>query len=63
MLSKKYGTIRNHIQGSYDNDIQKMNRLVTTFLRGADYTEYWDGLSSIDFDKCQDIVKSIKVFI
>ena len=63
MLSKKYSIMSNHIRGSYDTDIQKMNRLVTTFLRGADYTEYWDGLSSIDFDKCQDIVKSIKVFI
>ena len=63
MLSKKYGTIRNHIQGSYDNDIQKMNRLVTTFLHGTDYTEDWDGLNSVNFDNCIDIVKSLKVFI
>jgi hypothetical protein len=63
MLSTKYSTISSHIRGSYDNDMQKMNRLVTTFLHGTDYTEDWDGLSSIDFDKCQDMVKSIKVFI
>lgn len=63
MLSKKYSTIRNHIQGSYDNDMQKMNRLITTFLHGTDYTENWDGLSSVNFDNCIDIVKSLKVFI
>ena len=63
MLSKKYSTIRNHIQGSYDNDMQKMNRLVTTFLHGTDYSENWDGLSSVNFDNCIDIVKSIKVFL
>ena len=63
MLSKKYGTIRNHIQGSYDNDMQKMKRLVTTFLHGTDYSENWDGLSSVNFDNCIDIVKSIKVFL
>ena len=63
MLSKKYSTIRNHIQGSYDSDMQKMNRLVTTFVHGTDYSENWDGLSSVNFDNCIDIVKSIKVFL
>jgi hypothetical protein len=55
--------MKDHFSGSYDNDIRKMIRLVTTFLHGTNYTEDWDGLTSIDFDKCQDIVKSIKVFI
>ena len=63
MLSKKYSTIRNHIQGSYNNDMQKMFRLVTTFLHGTDYSEDWDGLNSVNFDNCIDIVKSLKVFI
>lgn len=63
MLSKKYSTIRSHIQGSYDNDMQRMARLVTTFLHGTDYTEDWDGLNSVNFDNCIDIVKSLKVFI
>ena len=63
MLSKKYIIMRDHFSGTYDNDIRKMIRLVTTFLHGTDYTEDWDGLSSIDFDKCRDIVKSIKVFL
>jgi hypothetical protein len=63
MLSKKYIIMKDHFSGSYDNDIRKMIRLVTTFLHGTNYTEDWDGLTSIDFDKCQDIVKSIKVFI
>ena len=63
MLSKKYSMMGSHFRGSYDNDIQRMTRLVTTFLHGTDYTENWDGLSNIDFDKCIDVVKSIKVFI
>jgi len=63
MLSKKYSTIRNHIQGSYDNDMQKMYRLVSTFLHGTDYSENWDGLTGVNFDNCIDIVKSIRVIL
>jgi len=64
MLNRKYISLSSHFRGSYDNDIQKICRLVTNFLHtDIDYTEDWDGLSTIDFDKCQDIVKSIRVFI
>jgi hypothetical protein len=64
LLNRKYATLSDHFRSSYDNDTQKMCRLVTNFLHtDIDYTEDWDGLSTIDFDKCQDIVKSIRVFI
>jgi hypothetical protein len=64
MLNRKYVTLSNHFRSSYDNDIHRMNRLVTNFLNtDIDYSENWDGLSTIDFDKCQDIVKSIRVIL
>jgi hypothetical protein len=64
LLNRKYATLSDHFRVSYDNDTQKMCRLVTNFLyTDIDYTEDWDGLSTIDFDKCQDIVKSIRVIL
>jgi hypothetical protein len=64
MLNRKYVTLSKHFRSSYDNDIHRMNRLVTNFLNtDIDYSENWDGLSTIDFDKCQDIVKSIRVIL
>lgn len=64
LLNRKYTSLSSHFRGSYDNDIQKISRLVTNFLHtDIDYSENWDGLTGINFDKCQDIVKSIRVFI
>jgi hypothetical protein len=64
LLNRKYTSLSSHFRGSYDNDIQKICRLVTNFLHtDIDYSENWDGLTGINFDKCQDIVKSIRVFI
>jgi hypothetical protein len=64
MLKTKYITLSNHFRSSYGGDIQKMCRLITNFLHtDIDYTENWDGLTGINFDKCQDIVKSIRVIL
>jgi hypothetical protein len=64
LLKRKYTTLSDHFRSSYEGDIQKMCRLITNFLyTDIDYTENWDGLTGINFDKCQDIVKSIRVIL